>query len=195
MEFNTQQSDSIDGDGTDKARGTLSRRTALGRFAIVGMGTVAASTLLAACDDSKRLVGFGRRHADHRRPTQAGYRCDEGCQQEAARLAAVQRPRRLRGCEARTGRTPRHADDQGCRWQRHLGLGGVQEVHRRRQAGAGHRQSQSVAQRAAEHALRTVRGCARTHLPGARLRPVECHVHQGRYRMDRGRYGDLTRNR
>lgn len=33
-------------------RGTLSRRTALGRIAVVGVGTIAASSLLSACNDS-----------------------------------------------------------------------------------------------------------------------------------------------
>jgi alkyl sulfatase BDS1-like metallo-beta-lactamase superfamily hydrolase len=33
-------------------RGTLSRRTALGRIAVVGVGTIAASSLLSACNDA-----------------------------------------------------------------------------------------------------------------------------------------------
>ena len=54
------------------------------------------------------------------------------------------------------------------------------------------RQPEPVAQCPAQHAVRPLQG-HRPHLPGARLRPVEHHLHPGRHRLDRVRSADLDR--
>ncbi len=92
---------------------------------------------------------------------EAGDGGDQGRQPEGPAEPAVRRQGGLRGRQARLHRRPRNAHDQECDKGSGLGPRAVQDVHRRRQAGAGHGQSEPVAQRPAQHAARPVQG-ART---------------------------------
>ena len=167
----TQPADIVE---TDQARGQLSRRKALGRFAVLGIGTAAASSLLAACDSdstngssngSPSALGTDNKPKPATEATKAANKkvldslpFNDRSDFEDAKRGLIARPDTLTIKDAKGNVV----------WD----LESYKTVHRRRQAGAGHRQPEPVAQRAAQHAVRPVQGaptastrCAATTSP------------------------------
>ena len=107
----------------------------------------------------------------------------------AAHGAAVRGPARLRGVAARLRRGAAVPADQG---RGRAASSGTWRV-RLPAAGQGLRQHPPVAAAAgrAQHGLRPVRGRAGSHLAGARFRPLQHQLHQGRHRLDRVRPAGL----
>ena len=107
--------------------------------------------------------------------------------------AAVRGQARLRRGEEGLHRRAAVQADHGRRRPRRLGHGQLPVAA----VGQGLREHPSVAAAPgrAEHGLRPLRGGAGPHLPGARLRPRQHQLHQGRHRLDRVRSADRAGNR